>query len=54
MDKLGCKNQYERINPSLGVKIQLDDVDKIDLLILLFQIVKQMFLNNFYLYTHLY
>lgn len=32
MEKLGCKNQYERINPSLGVKIQLDDANKIDLL----------------------
>jgi len=32
MDKLGCKNQYERINPSLGIKIQLDDANKIDLL----------------------
>lgn len=32
MEKIGCKNQYERINPSLGVKIQLDDANKIDLL----------------------
>lgn len=32
MEKFGCKNQYKRINPNLGVKIQLDDGDKIDLL----------------------
>lgn len=32
MERFGCKDKYKRINPSLGVKIQLDDVDKIDLL----------------------
>lgn len=32
MEKLVCKEQYKRINPSLGVKIELDDAQRIDIL----------------------
>ena len=32
MEQLNCKMQYKRINPNLGVKIELDEAEKIDIL----------------------
>lgn len=32
MNKINCKMQYKRINPNLGVKIQLDDANKVAIL----------------------
>jgi len=32
MEQLNCKMQYKRINPNLGVKIELDEANKIDIL----------------------
>jgi len=32
MEQLNCKMQYKRINPNLGIKIELDEAEKIDIL----------------------